>query len=239
MNSAASISAPIEDSAVSRFYGGTSPGDIGLYSYATASRYLRVPASTVRWWARGRQEAGYGPVLSAQAGRMLSFYDLMELYVVRQLRRVHGIRLPKIREAIRYAEDELAIPRLLLTEQILTDRRSLFLDYLGDLVALSESGQIALREIVQSTLRRVERDDLKLPILLYPPFEGEELVGARHPVSISPLVSFGRATITGRGIGTAVIAARIDAGETEETVAADYDLDISQVTNALIFENAA
>lgn len=85
------------------FYGGFEPGDVGLYTLAAASRYVGVPPSTVRWWVRGRERRGYSPVVGTGSAGLLSFNDLVELYVVKQLRHVHLVTLPAIRRAVENA----------------------------------------------------------------------------------------------------------------------------------------
>ncbi len=56
---------------------------------------------------------------------------------------------------------------------------------------------------------------------------------------IDPRIAFGRPTIVGRGITTAVLVARIDAGETVEVLAEDYGLEPSQIEGAIVYEKAA
>jgi len=58
-------------------------------------------------------------------------------------------------------------------------------------------------------------------------------------VTINPRVGFGRPTVTGTGISTAVLASLVRAGESVDSVAEDYDLSIDQVTAAIRFEEAA
>ena len=41
------------------------------------------------------------------------------------------------------------------------------------------------------------------------------------------------------GVSTAAIAARIDAGETPEALARDYDMTVDDVSQAVLYERAA
>ena len=50
---------------------------------------------------------------------------------------------------------------------------------------------------------------------------------------------FGRPVISRRGISTAAIVERVNAGETEEEIAKDYGLDYEEVKEALVYEQAA
>ncbi|MBI3400947.1 MAG: DUF433 domain-containing protein [Acidobacteria bacterium] len=59
------------------------------------------------------------------------------------------------------------------------------------------------------------------------------------PIAIDPRLSFGRPVVLSRGISTAAIAARIDAGETVEALAADYDLSLVEIEHAVLYERVA
>ncbi len=167
---------------------------------------------------------------------LLTFNDLIELYVIKNLRRVHGVSLRAIRSSIEYAES-LGFERVLLSDGLATMDRSVFFDHLGQIIAISRSGQVALREIVQDYLVRLDRSPTNGPIL-HPDFVGEEKVDHVFPIAVSPVVAFGQPTITGTAIKTRVVAARVDAGESVEEVAEDYGLRLGLVTNAVVFENA-
>jgi len=222
-----------------RFYGGLNPAEAPLYTFAAASRYIGVPVSTVRWWARGRVRGGYEAVLQIGPGSGLSFWDLLELHAVDRLRKVHGIELESIRRAVRFAEQQLNVSRLLLREDLRTFGKNIFIEHLGDLVGISAGGQIAIREIIERYLSRVDRDESRMPIRYYPDFPGVDRVPDHKPVAISPLVGFGKPTVSGTGIHTAVVASRVDAGESLQEIARDYDLSLELVWSAVIYENAA
>ena len=58
-------------------------------------------------------------------------------------------------------------------------------------------------------------------------------------VVIDARIAFGRPVIERRGIGTAIIVERINAGESVEDVALDYDLQPYEVEDAILYEQAA
>ncbi|MBX3141084.1 MAG: DUF433 domain-containing protein [Trueperaceae bacterium] len=221
------------------FFGGQEPGDVPLYTIAAAARYLRIPESTARWWTKGRAGDGYEPVLRAVKSSLLSFNDLVELFVVKQLRSFHGVSLDAIRQAVDYSATVLGVERVLLSHDLSTFGKSVLLTHLGDLVAISHSGQIAMQEIVQGFMPRVSWSEREFPIGLHPTFLGEESVDGNYPITLSPLVAFGSPTLYGTGIKTRVVVARVDAGETLGQVAEDYGVDPTYVKNAIFFENAA
>ena len=95
---------------------------------------------------------------------------------------------------------------------------------------------MALQGILKRYLRRVERDNNRIPIKLYPDFEG---IGDERPVVINPRVSFGKPTVAGTGIHTAVIAYRIDAGESVKDLVHDYDISEHIIEEVVRYEKAA
>ncbi len=224
-------------------YGGKNHLQMPLYTYANASRYLGIPSSTVAYWARGglttARQGGrtfYEPVLSVRGRRGSSFHDLVELHILKALRKVHNVRLENVRRALEYPEKELHIDHLLPDEQLSTYGGDVFIRYLDSIVSLSKGGQIALKDILDEYLQRVERDDRHIPIKLYPDFEGSK---NSKPIVINPRVSFGKPTIAGTAIHTGTIVDRVDAGESVEEVADDYEISIDLVLSAVKYEKAA
>ena len=108
----------------------------------------------------------------------------------------------------------------------------------GELIELSASGQIAMRRVLQNHLRRVEWAADHFPIRLYPFVHGE-VDGGERPIAIDPVVAFGRPIVVTKGVTTAILAARIDAGETVAALAADYDLSETEIEQAILYERAA
>ncbi len=112
----------------------------------------------------------------------------------------------------------------------------MFLDHYGRLLDLSASGQIAIKQMLLAHLGRVEWDADELPSRLFPSLPGRN--GA-NSVVIDPRIGFGRPTIAGKGVSTATIVERIDAGEPVDELAWDYDVDLPQIVDAILYERAA
>jgi uncharacterized protein (DUF433 family) len=168
---------------------------------------------------------------------VLSFWNLIEAHVLRSLRTEHGVTIKAVREAVDYAERTLKVERLLLSKELRTDAGRLFLDKYGQLIDLPASGQLAMRLVFEEHLKRVEWDEWKFPIRLYP------FVSAATPVprtiAIDPKIAFGRPVVARAGVSTAAIAGRIDAREPAAEVAADYELTVEEVEQAVLYERAA
>lgn len=220
---------------MARIYGDTDPRELPLYGQREAASLLRVPRGTLRGWLS--ESEGAHPVIrisDPEAGR-LSFNNLVEGYVLRSLRTKHDVPIRAVRRAVRYAEQQLAIDRLLLRRELRWSG-DLFWEELSELINLSESGQLAMREVVESYLNRVEWDeDTNLPTRLFP-----RVITAPNAknVVIDPRIAFGQPTISGTGVATSIVARRVDAGETVGAVARDYGVSPSKVREALVYETA-
>ena len=72
------------------------PLEIPNYTVEEAARYLIVPVSTVRYWTIG--EAGAAPLTTVYSRQplLLSFKNLVELYVLESLQEFHDVGLPRI-----------------------------------------------------------------------------------------------------------------------------------------------
>lgn len=216
------------------------------YGPAEAARYLRLPAATLRSWVVGRDypkagtHARFQPLIrpATQQPLQLSFWNLVEAHVLRALRTDHGVALAELRKAIDYAEKKLQLERLLLSPELRTHAGRVFLDRYAELIDLSASGQLAMRKMFEDHLQRVEWDQWKFPVRLYPYVGASQPTGER-PIAIDPQIAFGRPIVQRAGISTAAIADRIDAGETVEDVADDYDLSREEVEQAVLYSRAA
>ena len=219
--------------------------DQPAYSLTEAARYLKLPAATLRSWVVGRaypkgeSVATFRPLLKPARKHppLLSFYNLIEAHVLRSLRTDHGVAIRELRRAIAYAERTLKIERLLLNKDLRTHAGEVFLDEYGKLISLSTSGQIAMRRMLEEHLKRVEWDQWQFPVRLYPYVSAEPTT--ERPIAIDPDIAFGRPVVIRAGVSTEAIAGRIDAGETVEALAEDYDLKPEEIEEAVLYERAA
>jgi uncharacterized protein (DUF433 family) len=220
--------------------------DFAAYTLAEAARYLRLPAATLRSWVLGREYpkaegSGQFPPLIRPASRqppLLSFSNLIEAHVLRSLRTDHGVPVKALRNALAYAEKSLGIDRLLLRPELRTNAGKVFLDRYGELIDLTASGQLAMRRLFAEHLNRIEWDMHRFPVRLYP-FLSAVAPTAERPIVIDPYIAFGRPVVERKAISTLAIVDRVDAGESVDAVAADYDLRPAEVEQAIIYERAA
>jgi uncharacterized protein (DUF433 family) len=220
--------------------------DNPAYTLAEAARYLRLPSATLRSWVLGREyptadgSSQFPPLIRPASKRppLLSFSNLIEAHVLRSLRTEHGVPVKALRSALGYAEKELGIDRLLLRAELCADAGKVFLDRYGELIELTASGQLAMRQLFNEHLKRIEWDTSNFPVRLYPFLSVVSTINVR-PIVINPQIAFGRPVVERKGVSTSAIVERIDAGESVEDVANDYDLGKTEIEQAILYERAA
>ena len=222
------------------FYGGRDPRDLPCYNAPDAARYLRIPAATVRAWAKGRKyktangHRPFPPVITASQPKplLLSFINLIELHVLRAIRTEHRIDLAKVRAALDYLETQLQISHPLAHQEFQTDGVDLFVEHYGELINASQQGQTFLKDAIAQHLERIEPDDQGLAIRLYPFTRDRESTSPRI-LAFDPRISFGRLAIADRGIPVDVIVSRYRAGDTILSLAKDYDCPPESIDEAV------
>ncbi len=141
-----------------------------------------------------------------------------------------------IRRAVQWIQNRYKTDYPLLHPGLATDGLSLLVEEIGHLVNASEQGQAEMRQIIDVYLRRIARDPSGKPQLFYPFTRDvrESFVAdlPRHIV-IDPAVAYGRPVIAGTRIPAAVIAERFAAGDAPEMLAADYDIRLEDVHEAI------
>ncbi len=225
------------------------PRDLPAYGIPEAAHYLRIPRSTLRAWVAGQAYRAnnatrfFKPVIALPDKHLglLSFINLVEAHVLDAIRRQHEISLQKVRKAVDYLSQRLGSRHPLVEERFETDGVDLFIRLYGELVNLSQPGQLAMREILEAYLRRIEWDEAGIVARLYP-FTRKRMPDEPRAIVIDPRISFGRPVLAGSGIATAIIAERYKAGESIDQLANDYDrerLDIEEAIRCELDEQAA
>ncbi len=212
-----------------------------MYHLSEVARYLHLPLSTLRDWVDGRNGKSPAPAVINRPGgndARLSFNNLVEAHVLRALRYEHEISLQKVRHALEDAQAHFGIKRLLIDKELLAAPGEMFLREYGRLMSLTKLNQLAMEEILQRFLHRLVRDIEGLPIRLYP-FVAPALSDNRLVITIDPRLSYGRPSLASKGISTAILAERVNAGETTEELADYYGLDEQDVKDAIIYEGLA
>ncbi len=227
---------------MSNLYQDVDPRSIPTYSIGDAARYLRIPAGTIRSWTVGRRyttprgSRQFEPVIAVRHDRkpiLLSFNNLIEVHVLRAIRKDHKIQLDKVRTALDYISEHFQNPQPLLAHgSFRTDGVDLFIDHYGSLINASKRGQLELKDALKQHLDRIEPDNSGLAIKLYPFTRSREADNPRIVV-IDPRIAFGRLVIAGTGIATSVLAERYQAGDSIDDLADDYNCDRLKIEEAI------
>lgn len=225
------------------------PRNIASYPLAAVARYLRIPETTLRSWVFGRRypvdqgrrtKRWPGLIRIADpSSALLSFTNVIELFVLDSLRRKFQLKIPNVRAGIQYLEEQLGRQHPLATENMETDGCDLFVEYLGNLINVSQQGQHAMRELLSAYLRRVEYDKAGLATAVYPFVVRAGDSDQPRRIMINPLFGFGRPVISGTGIRTEIISERFGAGESIPDLAEDYDRPTEDIEEAIRYETAA
>ncbi|HJU06206.1 MAG TPA: DUF433 domain-containing protein [Nitrospiraceae bacterium] len=218
--------------------------ELPSYGFTEAGHYLRVPPTTIRCWVAGRYYPSQtGPQFSKPIvqlpdprKRLLSFMNLIEIHVLDAIRREHNIALEKVRIAVAYLSKHFPSKHPLADREFETDGMDLFIQKFGKLISISQHGQLAMKEVLEAHLHRIERDLAGIPVKLYPFTRKRDIHDFKEEpkaVVIDPRVSYGRPVLVGTGIPTAVVAERYKAGESMDDLADDYGLTRLEIEEAI------
>jgi uncharacterized protein (DUF433 family) len=224
-----------------KLYSGQDPRVISAYTLQEVSQFLSIPMVTLRSWVLGRYyptEEGqkhFKPILSLPDPKRkshLSFINLVEAHVLDAIRREHKVPLYKVRSALEYLQRKVPSKHPLADQKFETDGIDLFIQKYGQLINISQDGQLAIKSIMQAYLQRIERDSSGLVIRLYP-FVRRRDINEPKMVVIDPFVSFGKPILVGTGIPTAIIAERYKSGESIDELAEDYGRSRLEIEEAI------
>lgn len=215
-------------------------GTFCSYGITEAAHYLRIPIATLRSCVLGRYypiESGkqfFQPIISIPDKKppLLSFINLVEIHVLDAIRRQHSVALKNVRKALNYLQERFPSKHPLADQTFETDGLNLFVQKYGHLINISQDGQLAMKNLLEAHLHRIERGPSGIPIRLYP-FTRKREFDEPKAVVIDPYVSFGRPVLAGTGIATAVIAERYKAGESVDELADDYDRKRLEIEEAI------
>lgn len=204
----------------------------GIYSYSEASRLLCVSTAQIRGWAEGYvrwlqgSEQRGKPVLQQRPVQgLLTFYDLIELFFVREFRRT-GVRLEEIRKAAAVLAEGLHTPYPFANSRLYTDGRQILREA-GDQYE-NVARQQHVFHFVQQFFKNIDFSQ-ELPEKWWP-------LGHERQIVLDPHRSFGSPIDFKSGIRTDVIYATYQAEQDVEAVAEWYEIQCERVNAAIEFE---
>jgi uncharacterized protein (DUF433 family) len=210
------------------------PRDVPNYGLHEAARWIGLAPNTLRTWLLGQDyptKAGKRralPLVHPAGGDpvSLSFWNLVECSVLATIRKQHQVSLQKVRRALHFVAKELGKKRPLIEQDFSTDGVGLFVDHYGKLIDASRQGQMAMREVLEAGLRRIDRDETGLAARLFlwrvDPREA-------RVVAVDPLVAFGQPVLASTRIPVEVVFDRFRAGDSIAHLAADYRVEAARI----------
>ncbi len=219
-------------------YGETDPRDIPIYSISDAAKYLRIPVGTIRSWtvsvSNGSNFSKPQPLILTQdiKPKLLSFTNLVEIHVLRAIRKHHQMQRDKVRIALDYIHEKFQVLHPLASDKFSTNGVDLFIERYASLLNVSEDWRIDLKSSFNTHFQRIEFDKNGFAIKLFP-FTASQEENNPRIVVIDPRIAFGRLVIAETGIPTIVLAQRLKAGESIQDLAYDYKCDRLKIEEAI------
>jgi uncharacterized protein (DUF433 family) len=212
-----------------------------LYTYAEADRLASVPRGTSSRWVKGyqyRNEWGEriaqpsitaGPTDRTQPG--VSFFDFVGIKAIAGLKRMR-FGLPRIREVVRYCQDELGVAYPLATETFKADRKRIYMT----------AGDGRLLEVLGGQRGAQAWDEVLDPFLDTLDYQNDFArrwwpLGKDDLVVVDPDYGFGSPVIVNSGLRTELVAERAEVGDAPGVIAYDFNLTREQVASALRLES--
>ncbi len=212
------------------------------YTLTEAAYYLRIPRSTLSYWALGGKyhQRKYKPLIELVDKKhpLLSFVNLVEAHVLCGLRRKHQVPLYVVRRGLDYLQKEFNSRHPLADHLIFVSGVDLFVKEYGRVVNITEEGQLAMKEVLERFLHRVEHSPDGVPIKLYPFLSRQQEEDESRPVEIDPAVAFGHPVIPGTACRSDILAERFQAGDSIEMLVEEYGLEKEQIEKAIQWEEA-
>lgn len=195
------------------------------YTPAEVSRYARVSSDTLRAWTKTGLIIASAPTSRTP----FSFVNLVEAHVLAALRRIHRLKMSQVRNAVVWLRKGHGLAHPLAELDLETDGHEIFVRFFEVPVSASASGQAAFPQVIDLFLRRIERDEHRLPTRFYP-FTYDH---CPRIIVIDPAVSSGRPVVEGTSITTIAIFQRYRAGEGLADIARDCGLEMRAVEEAV------
>jgi uncharacterized protein (DUF433 family) len=203
---------------------------VANYSSVEAALYLRLKVQDVRRWV------GEGVVQSPSGG--ISFLNLLELHILKGLRKQSGPPFQRIRRALKEYQEESGRTEYsdhpFLDPRLETDGIHPFLHDGDEYLNLNRPKQRGIPQILSTYLQRIDR--LAGGEFHFFPFIVGDDAQEPRSIQISPNIAFGRPVLAGTGIATDVIAGRFRARDSISDLAEEYGVSPALIEDAVRWE---
>src|SRR5579864_1017907 len=207
--------------------------EVPNYSPIEGVRYFHIPLSTLAYWT---EEPNQLVLLASKNPRMLSFKNLVELYVLEGLRKIHGVHTSRIRSAVKFLLATERSRHPLADYDIRTEGKNVVFYKQGRPLNASLWGQYEIEEIIGEYLRRVERDPHGVAQRIFPYTKREQLDKKEQPprtIEINPAVCFGLPVLSASRLTTGFLASRFRGGDSVSSIAQSYGRPVAEIEEAI------
>ncbi len=208
----------------------------GIFTIPEASIILGLPKSLIGRWVKKYWESDFinnsdmTYTWGEQRNKAFNFYTLIEIITVHALRQI-GVSFKKIK----IAHDQLtklqnfAYPFAI--SRLMSDGKLIFWDYNDSiLIDLNKSLQQSFKKIIEPFCKKIDfNGETQLAERYWP-------LGKDHAVVVDPHHCFGQPIISGTNITTNSLIKLLSAGEKKEYLASIYNLKISDIDDAVMYE---
>ena len=204
---------------------------VGVLDMSDAARFLGIPRATFHRWARGYERGGpLLHVLDSEPRRaQVPFVAVVEAQVLEALR-LAGVRLIKIRPALKALQAEFGREYALLSPNLATDGIDVLWDFSrtkqGQGLMVGHTRQLVMREIVEDFLRYITWAEDSYPRAL------ELRYCQPSKVVMDPYRAFGQPFFEGSRARVWDVANMLKAGEDPQVVADEHGVSIDDVRTA-------
>jgi uncharacterized protein (DUF433 family) len=207
------------------------------YGPIEAVRYFHLPLSTMEYWVEGAQHALVK--LASSRPSLLSFNNLVELFVLEGLRKIHHVNMSNIRSAVGYMLNNTRSTHPLAEYEIRTEGKYVWFYREGRPINASKGGQFAFESIVTPYLKRVSRGPKGIAETIIP-FTKKEYRNAQTEstkvVEIDPGRCFGMPVLLGSRITTSFLAGLYRGGDSVSAIARSYGRPMAEIKEAIEWE---
>ncbi len=188
------------------------------------SRLIRCSRHQIAGWVRA--EPNKHPLLPGASGGIFSFWDLLSIRAIAELRN-RGVPLNEISTGAQYLTTELKTTRPFAHKGLATVGTGFFAE-LGDWVDVGRGGQQAFQTVIQQFLRPITFDDSGMAAI-WRPHKG---------TWINPNIQAGTPCVDGTRVPTKMLYDLHKSEFSLHDLAGDYRLPVEQVQAAIEYESS-
>ena len=210
----------------------------GIYTVTDASMILNLQAPKVRRWIKNywessipkHQKCSSNYTWGYSRDKAFNFYTLIELIAVDSFRTL-GLSFNKILEAHKLLSDYLETDYPFANTKLLSDGKKIFLEEDDSRVlGIDPKLQYSFREMVAPYCKKIDfSEETKLANRYWP-------LGKKHSIIVDPHHGFGQPTIVGTNISIFTLISMLSSGESKQTVADMYNLDLRNIEDTILFK---